>query len=46
MLETIAAAGASALFAPLPAGAAERSANGVTPVFTQELPTLTLDGWN
>jgi quercetin dioxygenase-like cupin family protein len=45
VLETIAAAGASALFAPLLAAAAERSANGVTPVFTQELPTLTLDGW-
>lgn len=45
VLETIAAAGASALFAPLLAAGAERTANGVTPVFTQELPTLTLDGW-
>src|SRR6185437_16935727 len=45
VLETIAAAGASALFAPLLAAAAERSAHDVTPVFTQELPTLTLDGW-
>lgn len=45
VLETIAAAWAGALFAPLLAAAAEPSTRGVVPVFTQELPPLSLDGW-
>jgi quercetin dioxygenase-like cupin family protein len=45
VLETIAAAGAGALLAPLRAAAAEPGGRGVTPVFTQDLPALSLEGW-
>jgi quercetin dioxygenase-like cupin family protein len=45
VLETIAAAGVGALFAPLLAAAAEHPDTGVTPVLTQDLPALSLDGW-
>lgn len=44
LLETIAAAGAGALFAPMLA-AAEPAARHPAPVFTQDLPPLSLDGW-
>lgn len=45
VLETIAAAGAGALFAPLLAAAAEPSASEVKPVLEQELPPVSVDGW-
>ena len=46
VLETIATAGAGALFAPLLAAAAEHAGTDVTPVLTQDLPALSLDGWS
>jgi quercetin dioxygenase-like cupin family protein len=45
MLESVAAAGASALLAPVLAAAAEPAARRTVPVFTQELPPLSLNGW-
>jgi len=45
VLETIAAAGAGALLAPVLAAAAETSAGRSGPVFAQELPPVSLNGW-
>lgn len=45
MLESVAAAGAGALLAPLLAAGAEPAAGRSAPLFTQELPPVSLDGW-
>jgi quercetin dioxygenase-like cupin family protein len=45
LLETLAKAGAAVLLAPMVAAAAEPAAQGKGPLFVQDLPPVSLDGW-
>jgi quercetin dioxygenase-like cupin family protein len=45
VLETLAKSGAAVLLAPMLASAAAPASQGKAPIFVQELPPVSLDGW-